>query len=696
MLTTPLSLSFYVENGPVTSTSSEEPIQFWMPVMEPDNMELECAFWDDVRNSWSSLGMKLASLVNGTAGCNIRFDQLPLLSADFEPSEALDLAPLPPRKPSLFAVIGRAILASFQCSLASAIFSLEGLANLVDEKKMFWVVRGPGIVTWALLTAAAALLGAARRVDRKEEKHLATLTSKKTACMVVGKQESATLVARVKRQLGILRPDRLRHRSGKAIYAAIFGAKLGVDFAFLQSLYQVSGQTALHLQVLAYVARFHSSPLCEQARILYGCFCKWVRLLGPDLHVTSLERSAVAMCQLFSSLAVAAVFYNQGAVAEGQEAIEGCAIFQDPLAQYVRTAVVSMVALVVGDIPPAILMVLYQKLRSREFVVSHVVFWTFMSSYFVACLLVVCIFQASVSAADGINWMLSTLQRLFFSLLLTPMLLASAAWTCLRLVHLDLDELFPFQPHAEEHLQVKINSVTMSGAGLRQLDINKSSTLRIKLEVAGHPESAIIVEKLAHDGGPSSLEVRFDGVVVHHTVLATVYTSTHRVLGHAVIPVEKCLDGFEDGLALTHKGETIKNVFLHVCVPAPKKSLVSIRTSRFQAIRASLVPAEQAEAEEMNEIEQELAVVGLLFEPPDIQGSENPDVLQELCDEIGVTLVDSDDDGQSSSIDGSVLEVQLDSDGNNENSFKADDNIGNVKSPQGRMTSFQALLPVHA
>ncbi|CAE7905076.1 unnamed protein product [Symbiodinium microadriaticum] len=438
------SLNFFSAEGAVLETTSEDPIRLGLQVLEEDP-SAECAFWHEVEQRWSTQGMSVDSLGNGTATCAIRYDLLPLVSARDGEAQDVDgeVQALPPRKPSLFGFILQAVGATFACSLASQIFSVEeeeeneelaarkGQENLRTRKGLENLRKSSEPLE---VDCSVGLLLQAHRADKQYEQRLEQLLRKEAArASPQGSIKGEMLIEKAKKEniffvklrLLEIRQQRLGLQSGllgmgargmvaDRAHWSILQARLGVDSTFLHSLYQDTrdGRPCTSKRG----SSLKTSMLRAFADASHTAYCSWVRVLEPSLRVTCLERAAVALCKFYSGLAVAAVFYSQAAVAPGQD--EGCSIFQDPLAQLIRTAVVAWVSAMVGLLPFLALMPLFEKLRSMELKTRHIIFWSFISTYLLTCILVVCIFQSLVSYKDTLDWMYSAAQTLAFSLIL--------------------------------------------------------------------------------------------------------------------------------------------------------------------------------------------------------------------------------------------------------------------------------------
>ncbi|CAE7295130.1 unnamed protein product [Symbiodinium sp. CCMP2592] len=642
LLADPLSMNFFNAEGAVLETTSEDPIRLGLQVLEEDP-SAECAFWHEVEQRWSTQGMSVDSLGNGTATCAIRYDLLPVVSA--RDGEAQDgdgeVEALPPRKPSLFGFILQAVGATFACSLASQIFSVEGLEALVADPN--WVVRWPAIMTWVILVAGVALLLQAHRADRQYEQRLEQLLRKEAARdMLIEKAKKENIFFVKLRQLLEIRRQLLgmgaRGMVADRAHWSILQARLGVDSTFLHSLYQVSGQTALHIEARQLLENFHAAGLCRRLVALHTAYCSWVRVLEPSLRVTCLERAAVALCKFYSGLAVAAVFYSQSAVAPGQD--EGCSIFQDPLAQLIRTAVVAWVSAMVGLLPFLALMPLFEKLRSMELKTRHIIFWTFISTYLLTCILVVCIFQSMVSYKDTLDWMYSAAQTLAFSLILTPLLMATVVLLFVHSANIDLDEHLPFHAKDDHCYKVTLRNMTVSGEEWQ--DQGRRSQLCARWEIAGHPETATITTFQADADG----EIELDGVMPYHALLVSIYlrpkSSTLRLLGNAALPSDKFIhSGFGGELPLYLRGKAVPGMQVGVSIARPAISQQAVVQRGRSSIRLTVQGNNVLAAEQ--ELQQELEVFGICFEDDDDDATMPDDEAmppEVTCQLAGITFDD--------------------------------------------------------
>ena len=631
MLVEPVSMTFYGNNGTITEIDSEAPVElsFKVDSAEPLLARAECAFWNAIQNRWERTGMKLAGAENGTATCEIRYDQLPTLV-----EKTQEVSAMTPRKPSLFGLIARTFLDTFACSLAASIYSLEGLASLVRSSD--WVLRPAALTTWTILVAAVGLLLVAHRSDRKYEKHLEMLLSKETARQMLMEQAKKEFV--LFRRFRELRAQKLHDEATKSVHWSIIRARLGVDSDFLRSLYEVSGQTALHRQARELLEDFYNHGVFQQVFILYRSCCQWLQVLEPSLRVTCLERSAVALCKLMSGFGVAAVFYNQGSVATGQQ---GCDFGRDPLVTIIRSAVVCLVSSAVGLLPFLVLMPLFEKLRSFELKMRHIVFWTFTSVYFLFCLLTVCIFHASVSNVDGLDWAISALLSLLFSLIMTPLMMAAALRLLLSSTTSDLDEHLPFHPHNDDCYKVTLQKMSISGNSLlKHLASNSSTTLCARWEIAGHPETAAISDVHTEDGDG---EIVLDGVMPHHAVLVSVYANSGamRLLGNSVLPSKAFLEnGFEGHLPLLRNGKPLQDAHVGVLIAPPVHSQIQHVPVRGRSSIRLTIEGSGIRAFDLDSVEQ-CEDAGISFYD-DIFGEAD---FQQHCEALGIDF-DSESEGE--------------------------------------------------
>ncbi|CAE7930380.1 unnamed protein product, partial [Symbiodinium necroappetens] len=626
----------------------------------------ECAFWHEVEQRWSTQGMSVDSLGNGTATCAIRYDLLPLVSA--RDGEAQDgdgeVQALPPRKPSLFGFILQAVGATFSCSLASQIFSVEeeeeneelaarkGQENLRTRKGLENLRKSSEPLE---VDCSVGLLLQAHRADKQYEQRLEQLLRKEAArASPQGSIKGEMLIEKAKKEniffvklrLLEIRQQRLGLQSGllgmgargmvaDRAHWSILQARLGVDSTFLHSLYQDTrdGRPCTSKRG----SSLKTSMLRAFADASHTAYCSWVRVLEPSLRVTCLERAAVALCKFYSGLAVAAVFYSQAAVAPGQD--EGCSIFQDPLAQLIRTAVVAWVSAMVGLLPFLALMPLFEKLRSMELKMRHIIFWSFISTYLLTCILVVCIFQSLVSYKDTLDWMYSAAQTLAFSLILTPLLMAAVVLLFVHSANIDLDEHLPFHAKDDHCYKVILRNMTVSGEeGQNQA---QRSQLCARWEIAGHPETATITTFQADADG----EIELDGVMPYHALLVSIYfrskSSTLRLLGNAALPSDKFIhSGFDGELPLYLRGKAVSGMQVGVFIDRPAISQQAVVQRGRSSIRLTVQGNNVQAAEEKM---QELEAFGICFEDDDDDAMmPNDDVMppEVTCQLAGITFED--------------------------------------------------------
>ena len=138
-----LSLDLFANGRPVRDLM--EPIQLTLPTAgEP----VVCGYFDEESNQWSTAGVSRVSSSDGTLVCATSHL-------------------------SIFGALLASIYAALACSNAAAIFSSEGLQNLVTRPS--WMLELSAVLNWMMLFIAVILLAMARRADNTHREALSVV-----------------------------------------------------------------------------------------------------------------------------------------------------------------------------------------------------------------------------------------------------------------------------------------------------------------------------------------------------------------------------------------------------------------------------------------------------------------------------------------------------------------------------------------
>lgn len=116
-----------------------EPIQ--LTLVSDGSQPATCAYLDEQTKKWSTEGVSLVSVQNGTIICATSHL-------------------------SIFGAILKSAFAALACSNAAAIFSEKGLRSLGSR---LWIFEWSAILNWITLLLGASLMARARKADRKHQ-----------------------------------------------------------------------------------------------------------------------------------------------------------------------------------------------------------------------------------------------------------------------------------------------------------------------------------------------------------------------------------------------------------------------------------------------------------------------------------------------------------------------------------------------
>ena len=266
-----------------------------------------CAFWDLEVNMWSTEGVTTLSISDGLVTCETRHL-------------------------SLFGFVLRTIGNIFACSAAVAIFSLDGLKNLV--KGGMWMRSIPALMHWAVVLVAGIFLFASWRCDKKHERYLKELKQASEAhrfqqrlrLQRLQRRSSSMQFASLKQLLPeeiiALRLPKVS-RFSKHFYSMLVRQETGQTLADLEGLHSSVGLVAAHVKAYNSIIRFCSSSALGKANTLYTANNAWIRWSEPSPVSSCVFRCLLHFALLYSKWAVAAVFFNFSARA----ADENCQAF---------------------------------------------------------------------------------------------------------------------------------------------------------------------------------------------------------------------------------------------------------------------------------------------------------------------------------------------------------------------------------
>lgn len=599
-----LSLDLLVNGTAVTDLV--EPLQLSLATSAEPTV---CGYLDEERNEWSTSGVSVVSTSEGTLRC-----------------AASHL--------SIFGAILRSAYAALACSNAAAIFSAQGLQSLV--KRPSWMIQLSAVLNWLMLMVGGVLLVMARRADNSYQEALDVvpiLIGLKRKKLKAGSEQPESLWENLVDGLqNVLKIDPVQ-----MVYSKMIKARTGLSLMALKKLYHQSGHTVLHARTEEFLQEFEGKHFGRQISFWYQMNCVWFNVLHPSAAASCLVRTAVVLGKIYSGWALSAVFYGASSIAPGEE--DGCTPVEGLLDQLVRAFVVQLISSFFGSLPFVALVIFFYKLKAAPLWLRRGIFWSFLCCYVLLCLMVVCIFIASVSPVDANKWFYTSAINLIMTWML-PIFLLTAILVVMSFQRGQsgheqaLHHILPWP--AVECLETY--EITMGSLEVMEQDIKQPNDFLVTCEVAGCSDTAKRLERMYGDVYRVS-----DCVLTaaqNHFLLFSVHQQSERLpklRGRAWILVADFLDGFNGKLPLHLNGKAL-DMDIHVVFHKPKSCKAS------QEHPSELPPADSPELEETDgnalspEInpEEELA----LEHPSELPPADSPE-LEEIAVETAVIVEDT-------------------------------------------------------
>ncbi|CAE7022038.1 unnamed protein product [Symbiodinium sp. KB8] len=520
LVTQPISIKASLSEHGVNGTLPA-PLNFTMPITDANATgDLTCVYWDEQQDAWSSQGVMTVSAAGGSVRCSTTHL-------------------------SLFAAIIRAVVTTLVCSNAAAIFSLEGLQSLL---KWQWAVQAPAIIQWVTLLAGLCLVFAAKRMDQRYMEHVDALEGFQEIRILRPVEFSRREFVTDLREyfLGVFHPSR-------RVASQLVKRKIGLGVGELYRLQRVSGVTAWHKQARSILSKFSEQRLLLKLTMLYQVHCRWFSFATPSLKASCAQRCSVLLAKLYSGWAIMAVFYGSTALAPDQPE---CAPPEALLDKLVRSAVIAWISAIFGSVPFVVLLALVHFGGNSASSARTNLFWGYMTIHLILCALVVSIFLASVSPADGEKFLLSTVTNLLTSLLVTPVLLTVLFGACMLARADDLDRLLEWQQ--EDQFEVSVSKVVVP---VEQLQATMKLDLRLNVtvlaEVFGDHSSSTTLDRNKVSGSFSSSDTFLvtKRQVLMFTVIVVELQRRHAFTLHAVALGSDALAGYSGALPLFVPGK---------------------------------------------------------------------------------------------------------------------------------------------
>ena len=255
----------------------------------------------------------------------------------------------------------------------------------------------------------------------------------------------------------------LRFDLTREISSVVVRRKTGLKLDQLDRVYSKAGTTCIHDLAKSALREFDRTSFRSKLFALYNMNCKFIHVLDPRMSSTCTQRTAAVISKVYSGWAVSAVFFGATALAPDQP---DCVPPETLLEKVIRSVVIAWISAIAGAIPLVALIGICQKAAIIPPRPRLIFFWTVLVSYFLLCLMVICIFIASVSATGSEKWLISALTSVLQSTFLSPMFLAFAM--VLWLQHRGLEGVaakdFAKWHHSGELQAVRVDHVMLPGS----------------------------------------------------------------------------------------------------------------------------------------------------------------------------------------------------------------------------------------
>ncbi|CAK9042298.1 GPS domain-containing protein, partial [Durusdinium trenchii] len=588
-----VSLDIFVNGSAIGDLAS--PIHFTIPAELAGPADPTCAYLDEERQEWSTVGVSLINVTNTSLLCSTTHL-------------------------SLFGGIMRSIEQALLCSNAAAIFSIEGLRSLTSR---LWIFEWAAILNWIMLLVGAGLLGCARVADLRNQDRM-DLTRTIASLKANAKHYAQTHDQHAHHGLGHMLEelyDVLDTGPARMIYSQMLRVQTGFGLKALAKIYQKSGHTALHSRAEAFLLDFSTWSCWRKLCFWYSMQCRWISFQHLNARSSSMVRCSVLLGKIYSGWAMSAVFYGSSAISPGEE--DGCLPVEGFLDALVRSLVVQIISAFFGALPFVVLVFLFYQLKGVRLSIRTGIFWSCLAIYFLLCIMVVCIFIASTSSSDGTKWFMTSTLGILLSLI-RPLVLIFLMWMVVTTaVWIDARrKRFPSShPQAAYHILPwpsldSIIAYEVKFASLEVIERKRSSTRKlfiVTIEVGGRPKSRVIFQQ--KDDAFRVTEESFKATE-GHLMLISVYQNKMdkaHLRGQTEIGVNELLvNGLSSKLPLHLDGRSVPmQVSVHVPPPLRPASQVvsSLEDVLVDEVEAGIEEDGLAEAAESPETRVEIAQI---------------------------------------------------------------------------------------
>jgi len=522
LATQPISIKLSIWERSINGTLNAS-INFTIPITHANATDgVTCVYWDEQQDRWSSQGVATLSVADGFVQCSTTHL-------------------------SLFAAIVAAVVTTLVCSNAAGIFSVQGLQSLLE---WHWAVQAPALVQWITLLVGLCLLLVAKHMDQRYMERVDALEGFQHIKILrpVGPSRKDFVADLKEYFLGALHPTR-------RVASQLLKRRIGLGIGELNRLRQVSGVTGWHQQARSILSHFSEQKLFFKLSMLYQVHCRWFSFATPSLKASCAQRCSVLLAKLYSGWAIMALFYGSTALAPGQPE---CAPPEALLEKLVRSAVVAWISAAFGALPFVMLLAVVHLGGNRARSLRTNIFWGYMTLHTMLCALVVSIFLASVSPADGERFLISSLTNLLTSLLISPLLLTVLFGICLLSRPGDLGQMLQWRQ--DDQFEISIENVEIPLEQLQAaLKLDTRLAVTALVEVFGDHSSSVNLKMVSDFGSTFSstapILVTKNQVLFFTVVLVELQRRSTRTL-HAVVLGGDVITGYSGSLPLFLAGKS--------------------------------------------------------------------------------------------------------------------------------------------
>lgn len=599
-----------------------EPIQ--LTLVSDGSQPATCAYLDEQTKKWSTEGVSLVSVQNGTIICATSHL-------------------------SIFGAILKSAFAALACSNAAAIFSEKGLRSLGSR---LWIFEWSAILNWITLLLGASLMARARKADRKHQGAVEQIQLISALRHVDRLEKSRDVKGHHHDSIQALILDEVRFLFDtgpiRIAYSRMLRARLGLSLQELNKLYKHAGHTSVHKRAECFLREFENRHIGKRISFWYRMNCIWFSIFHPSPKTTCLVRTSVLLGKIYSGWALSAVFYGASSIAPGEE--DGCTPVEGLLDQLVRAFTVSLISSAFGALPFVALVFFFYRLRKLRLSIRRAIFWSFLFCYTFLCVGVVCIFIASVSPSDATKWFYTSLIDLLMTWLL-PVLVSAAvlmimsfywfesAKTSKRVGHEEASHPVLPWPSLES---LQMYEVKMGSLEVLEYKVKKKKPFRVTCEVAGCPDTSQSFERMQDEGSYRVSQGVFTASE-DNQLLFSVYhwkgKTPPKLRGRALIPVAHLLDdGFNGKLDVQLDGHSVPmnvQVFFH----KPKRPQVPASALVLPSEwNMSMTATEDTDPHAVPVVQEEKVELPHAAEPPEAAEASQPAEPAEVADSVLVAV----------------------------------------------------------